>query len=128
MRRDSGRILAIAGVLLALATLLGAFGAHVLQTRLAPNRLSTFEVAVRYQFFHSLGLLCMGLAARGMDSALLRWAAAFIVTGIVLFCGSLYLLSFDVPRAVGVVTPVGGLALIGGWALFAIASWRTKDR
>jgi uncharacterized membrane protein YgdD (TMEM256/DUF423 family) len=128
MRRDSGRILAIAGVLLALATLLGAFGAHVLQTRLAPNRLSSFEVAVRYQFFHSLGLLCMGLAARSMDSALLRWAAAFIVTGILLFCGSLYLLSFDVSRAVGVVTPVGGLALIGGWVLFAIASWRTKDR
>jgi uncharacterized membrane protein YgdD (TMEM256/DUF423 family) len=54
-----------------------------------------------------------------------RWAAVLIVTGIVLFCGSLYLLSFDAVRAFGVVTPLGGLALIAGWALFALAAWRT---
>jgi uncharacterized membrane protein YgdD (TMEM256/DUF423 family) len=125
MRRDSGRILAVAGFLLALATLIGAFGAHVLHARLAADRLSTFEVGVRYQFFHSLGLLCIGLAAREMDCALLRWAALCIVTGIVLFCGSLYLLSFDAPRAFGIVTPLGGLALITGWVLFALAAWRT---
>jgi uncharacterized membrane protein YgdD (TMEM256/DUF423 family) len=128
MRFDGARILAASGVLLALATLFGAFGAHVLREELPPERLSVYLSADRYQFFHSLGLLGIGLAARDMEGAPLRWAGALILIGIVLFCGSLYLLSFGASAAVGFLTPLGGLALIAGWVTFAIAMWRARSR
>jgi uncharacterized membrane protein YgdD (TMEM256/DUF423 family) len=121
---SSGRILAIAGVLLALATVFGAFGAHALKAHLSPDRLQVYETAVRYHFFHALGLLGIGLALRTIDSSPLRWAAVLIVIGIVLFSGSLYALTFGAPRAMGIVTPVGGLALIAGWICFAAGVWR----
>ena len=128
MRFDGARILTASGVLLALATLLGAFGAHALRGELPPERLSVYLSADRYQFFHSLGLLGTGLAAREMDTALLRWAAALILIGIVLFCGSLYLLSFGASEFVGFLTPLGGLSLIAGWVAFATAMWRARGR
>jgi uncharacterized membrane protein YgdD (TMEM256/DUF423 family) len=80
MRRDSGRILAVAGFLLALATLFGAFGAHVLHARLAADRVSTFEVGVRYQFFHSLGLLCIGVGRRSSSSRASCCSAAVFIS------------------------------------------------
>ncbi len=121
---NSGRTLALAGVLLALATICGAFGAHALKGQLAPDRLMIWETAVRYQFFQALGLLGIGLLLRSLDGAALRGAASLIVAGIVLFCGSLYALSFGAPRALGALTPVGGLAWIAGWSLFAWSVWR----
>ena len=120
---NSGRTLAIAGLLLALATACGAFGAHALKAHLAPDRLQLWESAVRYQFFQALGLLGVGLALRSLDAAVLRSAATLIVVGIVLFSGSLYALSLGGPRALGALTPVGGLAWIAGWLLFAYALW-----
>lgn len=117
-------ILTIAGALVALATIFGAFGAHALQTRLAPEKLAIYETAVRYQFYHALGLLAVGIVAGTNASSLLRWAAICIVAGMVLFSGSIYALSFGASRPLGIVTPFGGLALIVGWALFAIAVWR----
>ena len=120
---NSGRTLAIAGLLLALATACGAFGAHALKTHLAPDRLQLWETAVRYHFFQALGLLGVGLALRSVDAAMLRNAAALIVVGIVLFSGSLYALSLGGPRVLGALTPVGGLAWIAGWLLFAYALW-----
>jgi|SRR5580704_14171937 uncharacterized membrane protein YgdD (TMEM256/DUF423 family) len=128
MRFDAARILACSGALLALATLLGAFGAHALRGDLSADRLSVFLTADRYQFFHSLGLMGVGLAARSMDGALVRWAAALILVGIVLFCGSLYALTFGVPQAIGFLTPLGGVLLLAGWVLFAIAMWRARTR
>lgn len=120
---NSGRTLAIAGLLLALATACGAFGAHALKAHLTPERLQLWETAVRYQFFQALGLLGVGLALRSLDAAVLRHAALLIVVGIVLFSGSLYALSLGGPRALGVLTPVGGVAWIAGWLLFAYALW-----
>jgi uncharacterized membrane protein YgdD (TMEM256/DUF423 family) len=117
--QSSRWILAAGGLLLAAATLLGALGAHALQTRLSPDRLQVFDTAVRYHFYHALGLLVVGLAARAVDSSLVRWAAVLIVAGIVLFSGSLYALCFGAPRGIGVITPIGGLALIAAWILFA---------
>jgi uncharacterized membrane protein YgdD (TMEM256/DUF423 family) len=128
MRFDGPRILASSGVLLALATLLGAFGAHGLLGQLSPDRLSVYLTADRYQFFQSLGLLGVGLAARAVDAALLRRAGALLLIGIVLFCGSLYALAFGAPHAVGFLTPLGGLLLIAGWVSFVIAMWRTRAR
>ncbi len=116
---DGRRTLAIAGVLIALATALGAFGAHALKGHLPQERLQIYETAVRYHFFHALGLLAIGVLLRSIDSELLRWSAVLLLAGIILFSGSLYLLTFGAPRFVGIVTPLGGLALIAGWILFA---------
>jgi uncharacterized membrane protein YgdD (TMEM256/DUF423 family) len=117
-------ILALSGLLVALATISGAFGAHALQTRLSPERLDIYETAVRYHFFHALGLLAIGLAARAIDTPALRWSAVLVVVGIVLFSGSIYALSFSAPRSIGILTPIGGVALIAGWIVFAVAMLR----
>src|ERR1700736_2400137 len=111
---DARKTLAIAGLLIALATALGAFGAHALKAHLPQDKLQVYETAVRYHF-----LLALGVLLRSLDGELLRWSAALVLAGIVLFSGSLYLLTFGAPRLVGIVTPVGGLALIAGWILFA---------
>jgi uncharacterized membrane protein YgdD (TMEM256/DUF423 family) len=111
--------LALAGLLLALATGFGAFGAHALKAHLSSDQLQVYETAVRYHFLNPLGLLGIGLALRSQDGSLLRWAAVLVLVGIVLFSGSLYALTFGAPRILGVVTPVGGLSLIAGWLAFA---------
>lgn len=121
---SSGRTLAIAGLLLALATIFGAFGAHALKAQLPPDRLQVYETAVRYHFFHALGLLGIGLTLRFIDASSLRWAAVLVIAGIVLFSGSLYALTFGAPRLFGIVTPIGGVALIAGWICFAAGAWR----
>lgn len=122
---SSGRVLAVAGLLLALATVLGAFGAHALKAQLAPDRLQVYETAVRYHFFHTLGLLGIGLTLRFVPTAPVRWAALLVLVGVVLFSGSLYALTFGAPRLVGIVTPFGGLALIAGWISYAVGLWRS---
>jgi uncharacterized membrane protein YgdD (TMEM256/DUF423 family) len=121
---DARKTLAIAGLLIALATALGAFGAHALKAHLPQDKLQVYETAVRYHFLHALGLLAIGVLLRSLDGALLRWSAALVLAGIVLFSGSLYLLTFGAPRLVGIITPVGGLALIAGWILFAATMLR----
>jgi uncharacterized membrane protein YgdD (TMEM256/DUF423 family) len=118
------RALSAAGVLLALATVAGALGAHALKSQWAPERLDVYDTAVRYQFYHSLGLLGVGLALRSHDVGPMRAAALLLVLGIVLFSGSLYALTLGAPRVIGVVTPIGGLALIAGWLTFAYGMWR----
>ena len=123
----SARALAVAGLLLALATVLGAFGAHALKGQLPADRLQVYETAVRYHFFHALGLLGIGLTLRFVDASLVRWAALLVLLGVVLFSGSLYALTFGAPRPVGVITPFGGLALIAGWVCFAVGVWRRGE-
>jgi uncharacterized membrane protein YgdD (TMEM256/DUF423 family) len=118
---DARRTLAVAGALLALATVCGAFGAHALKANLTQDRLQVYDTAVRYHFFNALGLLAVGVLLRSMDSELLRWSAALLLAGIILFSGSLYLLTFGAPRVLGIITPVGGLALIAGWILFVVS-------
>ena len=118
---NSRWILPLAAAFVALATIFGAFGAHALQNRLSPERLAIYETAVRYQFYHARGLLVLGWIARTVDVGALRWSALLIALGIVLFSGSIYALSFGAPRPLGMVTPIGGLALIVGWVVFAIA-------
>lgn len=119
------RALGAAGVLLALATVAGALGAHTLKSHWSVERLDVYDTAVRYQFYHSLGLLGIGLALRTLDVGALRAAALLIIVGIVLFSGSLYALTLGAPRMIGAVTPVGGLALIAGWVAFAYGIWRS---
>src|SRR5258708_7623181 len=121
---DARRTLAVAGLLLALATAAGAFGAHALKAHLTQDKLQVYETAVRYHFIHALGLLAIGVLLRSMDGELLRWSALLLLTGIILFSGSLYLLTFGAPGALGIITPLGGLALIAGWILFAATMLR----
>jgi uncharacterized membrane protein YgdD (TMEM256/DUF423 family) len=117
-------ILAIGGLLVALATVTGAFGAHALQGQLSVERLEVYETAVRYQFFHALGLLAIGIVASAGETTLLRWSAILVMVGIALFSGSIYALSFGAPRPIGIITPIGGTALIAGWIVFVIAVLR----
>jgi uncharacterized membrane protein YgdD (TMEM256/DUF423 family) len=121
---NSARTLAIAGVLLAIATLCGAFGAHALRMQLPPERLQLWETAVRYHFFHALGLLGVGLTLRSLESGALRAAAVLLLGGIVLFSGSLYALALGAPRVLGALTPLGGLAWLAAWLAFAWAVLR----
>jgi uncharacterized membrane protein YgdD (TMEM256/DUF423 family) len=122
---SSSRTLAVAGILLALATVFGAFGAHALKAQLSPDRLQVYETAVRYHFFNALGLIGIGLTLRFVDAPAVRWAAVLVLIGVILFSGSLYALTFGAPRLFGVVTPFGGLALIAGWICFAAGVWRS---
>lgn len=121
---DARKTLAVAGILMALATVFGAFGAHALKAHLAADKLQVYDTAVRYHFLNTLGLLAIGVLLRSMDGELLRWSAALVLTGVILFSGSLYLLTFGAPRLVGIITPVGGLVLIVGWLLFAMTVLR----
>jgi uncharacterized membrane protein YgdD (TMEM256/DUF423 family) len=128
----SARALALAGLLLALATACGAFGAHALKQQLPPERLQVWDTAVRYHFFQALGLIGVGLTLRLLESeagglrasGALRAAAVLIVSGVILFSGSLYALALGAPRALGLLTPLGGLMWIAAWLLFAWGAWR----
>ena len=128
--RASRWILVTGGLCMALATIGGALGAHTLPGRLTAGEMEIYDTAVRFQFFQALGLLVLGAVARGGYSAALHTAALLLVGGIVAFCGSLYLLAFHItlgaPLVVGLTTPLGGILLIGGWVMFAIASWRSR--
>ncbi len=126
MTRDARWMIALAALSIALATALGAFGAHGLRNVLSPDRLEVFETAVKYQFYHSIGLLGAGLAVAARERRGVRLAARLIVVGIVLFAGSIYALTFGAPKAIGVVTPLGGLALMTGWVLFALTIWSAR--
>jgi uncharacterized membrane protein YgdD (TMEM256/DUF423 family) len=104
---------------------LGAFGAHALQSRVAAELLPVWETAVRYHMYHALALLAVGLAAPHLGSPALTTAAGWLfVGGIMLFSGSLYLLTVTGTRMLGMVTPMGGLALLAGWACLAAALLR----
>jgi uncharacterized membrane protein YgdD (TMEM256/DUF423 family) len=102
----------------------GAFGAHGLKSRLTPDLLTIFETGARYHMYHSLGLIAVGLLAAGRPSGLLTGAGWAMLAGILLFSGSLYALALSGVRALGAITPLGGLAFLAGWALFALAAWR----
>jgi len=105
------------------AVALGAFGAHALRARLVPDMLAVFEVAVRYQMYHALALLAVGVVAGRLPGGTVTTAGWLFVAGTVLFSGSLYLLAFTGQRWLGAITPLGGLAFLGAWATLAWAAW-----
>jgi len=112
--------LLIGAVLGGLGVAAGAFGAHALKARVEPHLLAVFETGVRYQLVHALALLAVGLTVRvGLPAA--ARATPWFVTGVVLFSGSLYALALGAPSRLGLITPLGGTALLVGWVLFALA-------
>ena len=102
----------------------GAFGAHSLKSTLSPEMLETFEVAVRYQMYHSLGLLAAAWAASQWQHPLTTTAGWCFFAGILIFSGSLYILSLTGIRWLGAITPIGGLAFIVGWGCLTVAAIR----
>lgn len=112
--------LAIGAVLAAVAVAAGAFGAHGLEGRVSPDRLETFRTAVTYQMYHALALLLVGwAAAQPWAGGAIQGAGYCFLAGIVLFSGSLYVLVLTDTSWLGAITPVGGVAFIAGWLLFA---------
>jgi len=119
--------LLIAALALAAAVVLGAFGAHALKGRLAPEMLATYHTAVEYHFWHALGMLGVGvLMSRSPDDSALRWVAWLLIAGLLLFSGSLYLLALTGARWFGAATPLGGVAFIGAWLWLAGWAWRRR--
>lgn len=107
-----------------LAVGLGAFGAHALKQRLTPDLLAIFEVGVRYQVYHALALLAVAWAASRWPGAWVHAAGWLFLAGIVVFSGSLYVLSLTGMRWLGAITPLGGLAFLTGWLCLAWGAWR----
>jgi uncharacterized membrane protein YgdD (TMEM256/DUF423 family) len=126
MEPQARRFCMLAALLLALATVVGALGAHALKPRLAADRYEVLQTAVLYQFLHSLGLLGLGLLSDRLRRPLLHVSAWLVFAGVVFFSGSLYLLLMGAPRTIGALTPIGGLSLIVGWCLAALALLRSR--
>jgi uncharacterized membrane protein YgdD (TMEM256/DUF423 family) len=102
---------------------LGAFAAHALKARMAPEQLVTFEVGVRYQLIHALALLAVAWAHTRWPGKRVNAAGWLFIVGTLLFSGSLYALSVTGVRGLGIVTPVGGVAFLAGWLCLLWAPW-----
>ena len=104
---------------------LGAFGAHGLKTKVAPEMLTVWETAVQYHLVHALGLILVGILCQLMPAAsLVRPAGWLLLAGIILFSGSLYALVLTGTKPLGIITPIGGVAFLIGWLLLALGVWR----
>ena len=118
--------IAIAAITGLVAVGLGAFGAHGLKDRIEPDQLAAFEVGVRYQMYHALALLGVAWVMARHPSRAASAAGASMLLGVLLFSGSLYGLSLTPWRWLGPITPIGGLLLMVGWALLAVAVMQGK--
>jgi uncharacterized membrane protein YgdD (TMEM256/DUF423 family) len=119
--------LILGGINAALVVMLGAFGVHGLKAKLTAEMLAVYQTGVHYHLFHALGLLAVGLVATQIaDSIYLKWSGWLMVVGIILFSGSLYVLSVSGLRWLGAVTPFGGFSFIVAWVLFVIAILKTS--
>jgi len=103
---------------------LGAFAAHGLKSRLTAEYLAIFHTGVTYQLVHTLALLGVALLATQIPGRLITWAGVSFAIGILLFSGSLYLLTMTGISKLGIITPFGGLAFLVGWFCLGLAAWR----
>lgn len=122
-----------AGALLGgLGVILGAFGAHKLKEMVPPETVGTFQTGVQYQMYHAIALLFIGILYERFASGALRWAGICFGLGILLFSGSLYVLTLLKATdtvglsKLGIITPFGGLFFIAGWLLLAVAAGRSR--
>lgn len=121
------RFLATASIVAFLAVAAGAFGAHALKKVLNPEMLTVYETAVRYQMYHALAL---GIAAISLRYKPGKWGTAsgwFFISGIVLFSGSLYVLSLSGIKWTGAITPVGGMLFLAGWFCLTMHALEKKE-
>ena len=117
----------LGATLAGLSVMLGAFGAHSLKARLTEKKLATFHTATDYLGYHALALIAIGILMLVLTDELrpkLQRSARWISAGIVLFSGSLYMLTFDGPRFFGPITPLGGLCFMIGWFTLAVSLFK----
>ncbi|SCW74206.1 Uncharacterized membrane protein YgdD, TMEM256/DUF423 family [Paenibacillus tianmuensis] len=115
---------ALGGICAFLSVALGAFGAHALKGKLTADMLANFQTGVQYQMMHSLGLIAIGLAASLLPASAsghVRRAGWSMFVGIVVFSGSLYVLSITGIKQLGAITPIGGVAFLFGWLSLVLA-------
>ena len=114
-----------------LAVILGAFGAHGLKKIVPPETVTTFQTGVQYQMYHALALIFVGMLFEKVDSGVMKWAGICFVIGILLFSGSLYLITLLKAKNTvglsgrGIITPFGGLFFVAGWLMMFIGVWRS---
>jgi len=113
-------ILTIAAISGLLAVVLGAFGAHALKKMISPEMLEVYKTGVQYQFYHTFALLAVGILMHFNTSKALKWSGYLFVVGILLFSGSLYVMTITGIKALGIITPFGGTVWIAAWFLLMI--------
>ncbi|MGJ8681646.1 DUF423 domain-containing protein [Paraglaciecola sp.] len=117
-------VLGLAAISGMLSVILGAFAAHGLKNKLSEPLLNAFQTGVQYQMYHSLALILLVVLYRQIPQALLVYSSGFMLAGIVLFSGSLYLLALTGIKWFGPITPIGGVCFIVGWALLAVSVFK----
>lgn len=127
MKKSTQFYLFLGSVNAGLSVILGAFGAHALKNYITDELIKTFNTGVEYHFYHSFGLFIIAFAFYLLpDSKLLKWSGRLMVTGILLFSFSLYVLSITGIRGFGIITPFGGIAFVSAWILLAMAVIKAK--
>ncbi len=127
------RFLKIAAILGMLAVILGAFGAHGLETKITPDRINTYEIGIRYHFYHTFAIFFVALLSTQAENKWLNWAGYAFLLGIICFSGSLYLLAcrdwlgLTSWKWLGPLTPIGGVFFILGWAFILVSSFNSKE-
>jgi uncharacterized membrane protein YgdD (TMEM256/DUF423 family) len=126
MNPTAKKFLLIGSIAALFAVAIGAFGAHALKKQLTADMLAVFHTGVQYHYYHALGLLAVGLIATQLpESSALKWSGWLMFIGIIIFSGSLYLLSITGIRWLGAITPIGGVAFIAAWMLLAFAIYKS---
>ncbi len=112
--------IAIGAILSAIGILFGAFGSHSLKSKLNPEQLMVFDIATRYLMYHAMGIFGIGILAYSVPESVVKIPVIIMLIGILLFSGSLYLISLKGFSKLGIITPIGGTAFIISWVLLAI--------
>lgn len=115
-----------ASLLGAIAVILGAFGAHALRNIVTESKIEVFKTAVTYQFYHVFALLALAWLQYQKPNKIFMYAGMFFIIGIILFSGSLYMLTFVELKGLGIITPVGGIFFIAGWIAILIGTIQLK--
>jgi len=110
----------IGAILSAIGIIIGAFGSHSLKTKLNPEELVIYDIATRYLMYHAIGIISLGILAYNVSASVVETPIIIMLIGIVLFSGSLYLISIKGYTKLGIITPIGGTAFIISWVLLAI--------
>lgn len=112
----------VGSLVMALAVALGAFGAHILKDAISPEMLEIYHTGNHYHMVHGIGLILIVLLYEKLNnSKLIKWSARLILSGIIIFSGSLYVLAISGYTMLGAVTPIGGVCFITGWILLGVA-------
>jgi len=126
---NSKKLLISGSLFMALAVGFGAFGAHIVQDMLTPDRFEVFKTAVEYHFYHAIGLLILGLISQRMEpSKWITWSGYCMIAGILIFSGSLYILTLTDTSWLGAITPLGGIAFILSWCFLILGVWKQPKK